>query len=128
MGKQKSTSSCSFLFHLYDNQGLLLEDEEVNYKTAKELAKYSITPELNSRTENEDEQDNALAASLERTLGSGAQPPTQEEQSQRPNKRMKTTYRAPQRSPLVRSQGEAGQPQLQPESRSKPVQPDVEGE
>ena len=72
MEKQKSTSICPFLFHLYDNQGLLLKDEEVNYKTVKEPAGYRITPEPDSRAENKDEQDNAPAASPERTPGPGS--------------------------------------------------------
>ena len=92
VGMQKPTPICPFLFHLYDNQGLLLEDEEVNYKTTKELARYRITSELDSRAESEDEQDNAPAASSEQIPGPVAQPPAQEEQSQRSNKRMKTTY------------------------------------
>ena len=103
MGKQKPTPICPFLFHLYDNQGLLLEDEEIDYKMAKELAGYWITLEPESRATSEDELDNAPTVSP----GSVAQPPTQEEQCQCPNKRMKTTYRAPQGSLPIWSRGEA---------------------
>ena len=128
MGKQKPTPICSFLFHLYDNLGLPLKDKEVDYKTAKEMAGYRITLELDSRAESKDEQDNAPAASLERTPGPIAQPPAQEEQFQRLNKRMKTTYWAPQGSPPVRSQGKESQPQSQSELHLEPAQPDVEEE
>ena len=31
VGKPKSTSICPFLFHLYNGQGLLTEDEELDY-------------------------------------------------------------------------------------------------
>ena len=36
------------LFHLYDGQGLLIEDEELDYRTAKEMAGYRITPNQRS--------------------------------------------------------------------------------
>ena len=48
IGKPKPTSICPFLFHLYDSQGLLIEDEELDYRTAKEMAEYRITPDLDS--------------------------------------------------------------------------------
>ena len=65
MEKQKPTPICPFLFHLYNNQGLLLKDEEIDYKTAKELVGYRITPKPDSRAESKDEQDNAPATSPE---------------------------------------------------------------
>ena len=64
MGKLKPTPICPFLFHLYDSQGLLIEDEKMDYKTAKELAGYQITPEPESKPESKDEgQDNTQVAS-----------------------------------------------------------------
>ena len=36
-GKTKSTPICSFLYHLYKSQGLLTEEEEMDYRTAQEL-------------------------------------------------------------------------------------------
>ena len=39
VGKPKPTPICPFLFHLYDGQGLLTADEEVDYWTAKEMAR-----------------------------------------------------------------------------------------
>ena len=74
------------MFHLYDNQGLLLEDKEIDYKTAKELAGYRITPKPESRAGSKDEQDNSPAVSPEQILEPVFQPPAQEEQTERPNK------------------------------------------
>ena len=34
VGKPKPSSICPFLFHHYDSQGLLTEEEETDYKTA----------------------------------------------------------------------------------------------
>ena len=33
VGKPKPTPICPFLFHLYNSQGLLTEEEETDYKT-----------------------------------------------------------------------------------------------
>ena len=79
VGKPKPTPICPFLFHLYNSQGLLLEDGEMDYKTAKELVGYRITTEPESRAESEDEeQDNTSATSLVReetgVLGGEGQP------------------------------------------------------
>ena len=54
VGKPKPTPICPFLFHLYDKQGLLTEDKELNYRTAKEMAGYRITPDPDSRLGSED--------------------------------------------------------------------------
>ena len=63
VGKSKATPNCPFLFHLYDSQGLLTEDEDMDYKTAKELEDYRITPEPDSRPESKDKgQANNLVA------------------------------------------------------------------
>ena len=47
VGKPKSIPTSSFFFHLYDSQGLLMDEEETEYKTAQQLARYQITPSLN---------------------------------------------------------------------------------
>ena len=39
VGKSKPTPICPFLFHLYEGQGLLTEDEELNYRTAKGIGR-----------------------------------------------------------------------------------------
>ena len=49
VGKPKPTPICPFLFHLYEGQGLLTADEELDYRTAKEMARYRITPDPDSR-------------------------------------------------------------------------------
>ena len=56
VGKPKPTPICPFLFHLYEGQGLLTADEELDYRTAKKMAGYRITsdPDLRPGTD-EDE-------------------------------------------------------------------------
>ena len=49
VGKSKPTSICPFLFYLYEGQGLLTADEELDYQTAKEMAGYQIIPDPDSR-------------------------------------------------------------------------------
>ena len=49
VGKPKPTPICPFLFHLYEGQGLLTAEEELDYRTAKEMAGYRITPDLDSQ-------------------------------------------------------------------------------
>ena len=49
VGKPKPTSICLFLFHLYEGQGLLTADEEMDYRTAKEMAGHRITLDPDSR-------------------------------------------------------------------------------
>ena len=44
-GKSKPTPICPFLYHLYECKGLLTEEEETDYTTAKELNRYRISPE-----------------------------------------------------------------------------------
>ena len=44
-GKAKPTPICPFLYHLYECKGLLTEEEETDYTTAKELNRYEIPPE-----------------------------------------------------------------------------------
>ena len=56
VGKPKPTSICPFLFHLYDRWGLLTEDEELDYRTAKEMAGYRITSDPDSRPGSDDER------------------------------------------------------------------------
>ena len=45
MGKAKPNPICPFLYHLYECKGLLTEEEETDYTTAKELNRYRILPE-----------------------------------------------------------------------------------
>ena len=43
-GKTKSTPICPFYYHLYESKGLLIEEEETDYKATEELNRYWITP------------------------------------------------------------------------------------
>ena len=92
VGKPKPTSICPFLFHLYEGQGLLTADEELDYRTAKEMAGYRITPDLDLPPGTDEEEPTPTPAPLPR-LGP----------SQTPNRRQKSMYRAPSGSPPVRS-------------------------
>ena len=49
VGKPKPTPICPFLFHLYEGQGLLTADEDLDYRMAKEMAGYRITPDPDSQ-------------------------------------------------------------------------------
>ena len=44
-GKSKPTPICPFLYHLYECKGLLTEEEETDYTTAKEFNRYRISLE-----------------------------------------------------------------------------------
>ena len=109
--KPKPTPICPFLFHLYDGQGLLTEDEELDYRTTKEMAGYRITPDPDSRPESDDE-------GVAPILGAS---PVQETPAHIPNQRRKTTYRAPAGSPPVWSRGPSSPVPPEPQS---PAQPD----
>ena len=52
-GKTKPTPICPFLYHLYENKGMLTEDEETDYKSAQELNRYRISPERDPESESE---------------------------------------------------------------------------
>ena len=92
IGKPKPTPICPFLFHLYEGQGLLKADEEVDYRTAKEMAGYQITLDPDSRPGTDEDEPTPTPA-----------PSPQPGPSRTPNRRRKSTYRAPFGSPPVRS-------------------------
>ena len=52
-GKAKPTSICRFLYHLYKCKGLLTEEEETDYTTAKELNRYRILSERDEDSDSE---------------------------------------------------------------------------
>ena len=129
VGKSKPTPICPFLFHLYEGQGLLTANEELDYQTAKEMAGYRITPDPDSQpgTDNDD------------AVPTLAPSPRPEPSSRTPNRRRKSTYRAPAGLPPVRSRGpsspippeprpRAQQPTLRPEPQSEGAQPEEEPE
>ena len=108
VGKPKPTPICPFLFHLYEGQGLLTADEDLDYRTAKEMAGYRITPDLDSQPESgEDEPTPALA------------PSPRPGPSRTPNKRRRFTYRAPSGSPPVWSKGPSSPVPLEPQPRER---------
>ena len=110
----------------------MIKDEELDYRTAKEMAGYRITPDPDSRPGSDDEGPAPTPAAS----------PVQEVPMRTPNQRRKTTYRAPEGSPPVRLGGPLSpvppeqRPQAQseqrppspPEVRPEPVQPDEEEE
>ena len=111
VGKPKPTPICPFLFHLYEGQGLLTVDEELDYRTAKEMAGYQITPDPDSRPGTDEDEAAPTSAPL----------PQAGPSSRTPNRRRKSTYRAPARSPLVRSRGPSSP--VPPEPHPRPQQP-----
>ena len=111
VGKPKPTPICPFLFHLYEGQCLLTADEELDYRTAMEMAGYRITPNPDLRPgTNEDE------------LVPTPAPSPRAGPSRTPNRRPKSTYRAPSGSPPVRSRGPSSSVPLEPHPRAQ--QPD----
>ena len=52
-GKTKPTPICPFLYHLYESKGLLMEDEETDYKAVQELNRYRITLDRDLELDNE---------------------------------------------------------------------------
>ena len=106
-GKAKPTPICSFLFHLYHSQGLLTDEEEIDYMAPQELTNYRITPDLKSKS-------NPVSGGEE--TGIPEQPTQQPEEEILSQwhgrlKRLKKTYRASQGFPSVRLRGEGSRPQ-----------------
>ena len=56
VGKPKPTSICPFIFHLYEGQGPLTAYEELDYRTAKEMAEYRINPDPDSLPKIDDDE------------------------------------------------------------------------
>ena len=116
VGKPKPTPICPFLFHLYEKQGLLTADEELDYRTAKEMAGYRITPDLDSRPGTDEDK-----------LIPTPPPLPQPGPSRMPNRRRKSTYRAPSGSPPVRSGGPSSPVPPEPQPREQQSDPQPEG-
>ena len=94
VGKPKPTPICPLLFHLYEGQGLLTADEELDYRTAKEMAGYRITPDPDSRPGTDKDESTPTPA-----------PSPRPGPLRTPIRRRKSKYRAPSGSPPVRSGG-----------------------
>ena len=119
-GKSKSTPICPFLYHLYECKGLLTEEEETDYTTAKELNRYGISPEWDQDSD----------SGVLRIKGPEPQrAPAPINQVKRGN-RFKKSHQTPELSPPIRSRGkgswpssEGGQP-LSPKPLSpRPLSP-----
>ena len=114
--KPKPTPICPFLFHLYEGQGLLTADEELDYRKAKEMAGYRITPDPDSWPGSDEDEPAPTPV-----------PSLQPEPSRTPNRRRKSTYRAPSGSPPVRSRRPSSPvpPEPQPRTQQSAAQPEV---
>ena len=115
VGKPKPTPICPFLFHLYESQGLLTADEDLDYRTAKEMAGYRITPDPDLQPGSDEDKPTLAPA-----------PSPRPGPSRTPNKRRKSTYRVPSGSPPVRSRGPSSPVPLEPQPRER--QPDTQPE
>ena len=99
-GKSKPTPICPFLYHLYECKGLLTEEEETDYTTAKELNWYRISSDR-------DQDSDSGVLWIE-----GLEPqraPTPINQVKRGN-RFKKSHQTPGLSPPIRSIGEGSRP------------------
>ena len=99
-GKAKPTPICPFLYHLYEYKGLLTEEEEIDYTTAKELNRYRISPERD-----EDSDSGVLCITGPEPLRA----PTPINQVKRRN-RFRKSNQIPRLSPPIRSRGEGSRP------------------
>ena len=99
-GKAKPTPICPFLYHLYECKGLLTEEAETDYTTAKELNRYQILPERD-----EDSDSGVLRITGPEPLRA----PTLVNQEKRRN-RFKKGHRTLEGSPHIRSRGEESRP------------------
>ena len=115
VGKPKPTPICPFLFHLYKGQGLLTVDEELDYQTAKEMAGYRITLDPDSRPGTDEDEPVPTPA-----------PSPRPGPSWTPNRRKKSTYRAPSGSPPIWSRGPSSPvpPETQPRAQQLGSQPE----
>ena len=99
-GKSKPTPICPFLYHLYECKGLLTEEEETDYTTAKELNRYRISPE----------QDQDSDSGVLRITGPEPQrAPAPTNQVKRGN-RFKKSHQTSGLSPPIQSRGEGSRP------------------
>ena len=134
-GKTKPTPICPFLYYLYESKGLLIEDEETDYRVAEELTRYRITLDRDPDSDSE----------VLRITGPAPPHVAAPVNQVKWGNRRKQTYRAPDGSPPVWSRGEGswstlGSPQSawprsprpgspspqqpQPDPRPEPQQPE----
>ena len=99
-GKAKPTPICPFLYHLYECKGLLTEEEETDYTTAKELNRYRIS------SERDEDSDSGV---LHITGPEPLRAPAPINQVKRRN-RFRKSNQVPELSPPIRSRGEESRP------------------
>ena len=118
-GKTKPTPIFSFLYHLYESQGLLTKEEETDYRAAQELTQYRITLESEPESVHESEDEVRIITAPMPSVQQPKAPILANRVKQ--GKRLKQKYRAPTGLPPVRSKGERSQPQpKQPQSKAQP--------
>ena len=123
VGKAKPTPICPFLYHLYECKGLLTEEEETDYTTAKELNRYEIPPERDEDSDSE----------VLRITGPEPQRASTPVNQVKRGNRGRKSHQALEGSQPIRSRGEGSQPSSEggrPVSRpvstrpvSRPVSP-----
>ena len=103
-------------FHLYESQGILMADEELDYRTAKEMVGYRITPNPDSWPGTDENE----------AVPTPTPSPQPGPSSRTPNRRRKSTYRAPEGSPPFRSRGPSSPipPKPQPRAQQPASRPD----
>ena len=116
VGKPKPTPICPFLFHLYEGQDLLTADEELDYRTAQEMAGYRLTPDPDSWPGTDEDEPTPTPA-----------PSPRPRPSRTPNRRRKSTYRAPSGSPPIGSRGPSSPVPPKPQPREQQPDPHPEG-
>ena len=99
-GKSKPIPICPFLYHLYECKGLLTEEEDTDYTTAKELNRYRIS------LERDQDSDSGVLG----ITGPEPQRALAPINQVKKRNRFKKSHRTPGLSPPIRSRGERSQP------------------
>ena len=95
---------------------MLTADEELDYRTAQEMAGYQLTPDPDSRPGTDEDEPTPTPA-----------PSPQPGLSRTPNRRRKSTYRAPSGSPPIRSKRPPSPVPPEPQPREQQSDPHPEG-
>ena len=109
-GKSKPTPICPFLYHLYKCKGLVTEEKETNYTSAKELNRYRILPEWDQ---------NSDSGVLQITGPEPQRTPTPINQVKKGN-RFKKSHQTQEGSPPIQSRREGSWPSLE---GGRPISP-----
>ena len=109
-GKAKPTPICPFMYHLYKCKGLLTEEEETDYTTAKELNRYEILPER-------DEDSNSRILRITGPEPRRAPAPVNQVKRGKWNRK---SHQEPKESQAIRSRSEGSRPSSE---GARPVSP-----